>query len=166
MTVRNHVLATESLVVRGLVSPLVERLGDLLRNSPKHFVSVRNAEIRHLATDHVREVDLVRIGIDAIVWAHEFVALTGDDFRRRHHEQQEEHPVIVTLDRPDGLVVAGWQSDLSSVQDLPFFVIKKPRPEGSTPLAQRHAELIAPLPYVLLSRRAPAAIIPGAPDEG
>jgi hypothetical protein len=161
MTVRNHVLATESLVVRGLVSPLVERLGDLLRNSPKHFVTVTNAEVRNILSDHVGGADLVRVGIDAIIWAHEFVALTGDDFRRRHHEATDEHPVILTMDRPDGLTIAGWQSEASSSQDPTFFVVKKPRAEGTTPLSTRHAEIISGLPYILVNRRAPAVVAPG-----
>jgi hypothetical protein len=163
MTMRNHVLATESLVVRGLVSPLVERLGDLLRNSPKHFVTVRDAEVRRLPGDEVRSAEIVRVGIRAILWAHEFVALTGDEFRRRHHEREEEHPVILTMDRPEGLTIAGWQSDASSAQDLPFFVVKKPRAEGATPLSAKHAEIISALPYILVNRDAPAAVLEGAP---
>jgi hypothetical protein len=161
MTVRNHLLATEHVVVRGLVSPLASRLGDYLRSVQRHFVNVTNAEIRSVLTDHVTSADLVRVGIDAILWAHEFVALTGDDFRRRHRESEEENPVILTMDRPEGLVVSGWQTESSASQDPVFFVVKRPRPEGSTPLAARHAELMSGLPYVLVSHRAPAVIVPG-----
>jgi hypothetical protein len=161
MTVRNHLLATEHVVVRGLVSPLVGRLADHLRTCRRSFVTVTNAEVRTLITDHVTTADLVRVGIDTIVWAHEFVALSGDDFRRRHHEVDAEHPVILTMDRPDGLTLSGWQPDITATQDLDFFVVKKPRAEGATPLAMRHAQIIEPLPYVLVNHRAPAVIVPG-----
>jgi hypothetical protein len=160
MTVRNHLLATEHIVVRGLVSPLASRLGDHLRSHQRHFVTIVNAEVRTLITDQVTLVDSVRIGLDAILWGHEFVALTGDDFRRRHREE-EEHPVIITMDRPEGLVINGWQTDSSSTGDPLFFVVKKPRPEGATPLAAKHAEMMASLPYVLVNHRAPAIIVRG-----
>jgi hypothetical protein len=163
MTVRNHLFATEHLVVRGLVSPLASRLGDHLRSCRRHFVTVTNAEIRNIVTDHVTPADVVRIGLGSIVWAHEFVALTGDEFRRRHKESEAEHPVIMTMSRPEGLVVSGWQTDAAASQDPSFIVVKRPRCEGSTPLAARHAELLAPLPYVLVNHVAPAIIVPGSP---
>jgi hypothetical protein len=160
MTVRNHLLATESLVIRGLVSPLAERLGDHLRHPERHFVTVTEAEVRDLVTDHIGPEGPVRVAVEAILWAHEFVALTGDDFRRRHHEAEDEQPVIITMDRPAGLVIAGWQAP-SWQKDARFFVIRKPRPEGRTPLAVRHADIIATLPYLLVSRRGPAVIASG-----
>jgi hypothetical protein len=161
MTVRNHLLATECIVVRGLVSPLVVRLGDHLRNLQRPFVTVTNAEVRNVLTDHIASSQLVRVGLESIIWAHEFVALSGDDFRRRHHVTEGEKPVIITMDRPEGLVIAGWQSDSTAAQDQTFFVVKKPRTEGSTPLAGRHAELIEALPYILINRRFPAVIAEG-----
>jgi hypothetical protein len=161
MTVRNHLLATEHVVVRGLVSPLACRLGDHLRSHQRHFVTIVNAEVRTVINDHVTLVDSVRIGLDAILWGHEFVALTGDDFRRRHRETEEEHPVIITMDRPDGLVINGWQSESTSTQDPLFFVVKRPRPESTTALAAKHAEMMAALPYILVNHRAPAVIVRG-----
>ena len=163
MTVRNHLFATEHFVVRGLVSPLACRLGDHLRSCRGNFVAVTNAEIRNVLTDQVTAADVVRIGLAAIVWAHEFVALTGDEFRRRHKEAEAEHPVIMTMSRPEGLVVSGWQGESAAAQDPSFIVVKRPRSEGSTPLAARHAEILASLPYVLVNRAAPAIIVPGAP---
>jgi hypothetical protein len=163
MTVRNHLLATEHAVVRGLVTPLACRLGDHLRSCQRHFLTVTNAEVRDVLTDQVTMADTVRVGIESIIWAHEFVALTGDDFRRRHKETEEEHPVIITMDRPAGLVVAGWQTGSAAAHDPLFFVVKRPRPEGTNPIAARHAEIMAPLPYVLMNHKAPAVIVPGSP---
>lgn len=160
MTVRNHLLATESLVIRGLVSPLVERLGDHLRHAQRHFVTVTEAEVRNLVTDQIGPIGTVRVGVESILWAHKFVALTGDDFRRRHHEAEDERPIIITMDRPEGLAIGGWQADSWS-KDASFFVLRQPRPEGRTPLAAKHAEIIAPLPYLLVNRRAPAVIASG-----
>jgi hypothetical protein len=161
MSVRNHLIATEHVVVRGLVSPLACRLGDHLRSVTRHFITVVDAEVRTVLTDQVTTADLVRVGVERILWAHEFVALSGDDFRRRHKEAGQENPVIITMDRPAGLVIAGWQTDSAASQDLSFFVVKKPRPEASTPLGLKHAELMAPLSWVLLNHRAPAVIVPG-----
>jgi hypothetical protein len=157
MTVRNHLLATESLVIRGLVAPLVERLGDYLRNEHRHFLPVMNAEVRDLATGNVTSAESLRVGVDAILWAHEFVALTGDDFRRRHHEAIDERSVVVTLDRPEGLTIAGSQA-VSWAQDARFFVVRRPKAEGRSEVAARHAEIIATLPYLLVRRGAVALI--------
>ena len=164
MTVRNHLFATEHVVVRGLVSPLASRLGDHLRSCQRHFVTVTDAEIRDILTDHVTAADVVKIGLGSIVWAHEFVALTGDDFRRRHKESEPEHPVIMTMNRPEGFVIAGWQAEGAASQDPTFIVVKRPRCEGSTALAARHAELVSALPYVLVNHVAPAIIVPGSPS--
>jgi hypothetical protein len=158
MTVRNHLIATESLVLRGLVSPLLERLGDHLRQAQRQFITLTDAEVRDLASDRIGAPGPARVGVEAIVWAHEFVALTGDEFRRRHHEAGDDHPVVITMDRPQGLVIAGWHAD-AWPKDASFFVVRRPRPEGRTPLAAKHAELIAPLPYLLLSRKAAAVIV-------
>jgi hypothetical protein len=162
MTVRNHLFATEHVVVRGLVSPLASRLGDHLRSCRRHFVTVTNAEIRNVLTDHVSEADVVRVGLASIVWAHEFVALTGDDFRRRHKESEPEHPVIMTMNRPEGLVISGWQTEAAASQDPSFLVVKRPRCEGTTALAARHAELLSSLPYVLVHHAAPAVVVQGS----
>jgi hypothetical protein len=157
MTVRNHVLGTQSLIVRGLVAPLVERLGDYLRHEQRRFVTLTDAEVRNLANDQTGLGGNVRVGVDAIVWAHEFVALTGDEFRRRHHDSGDERPLIVTMDRPEDLVIAGWYAE-SWPRDASFFVVRRPKPEGRTPLAASHAEIIAPLPWILVNRKAVAVI--------
>jgi hypothetical protein len=164
MTVRNHLFATEHLLVRGLVAPLATRLGDHLRGFQRHFLAVTNAEVRNVQTDEVRTADLVKVAIASIVWAHEFVALTGDDFRRRHRESEIDHPVIITMNRPEGLVISGWQSESSAAQDSAFLVVKRPRCESANPLAARHAEVLSTLPYVLVNHLAPAIVLPGSPS--
>ena len=162
---RNHLLATGSSFVRGLITPTMGRLGDHLRTWQKPFVTVTNAEVRNAFNNEIYEAEQVHVQIDSVVWAHEFVALSGDEHQRRLYRGEDEVPVRLLISTPAGLSIDGFQSLASLAQTSRFFVLTIAQAVGASEAAAAHAEVLSSLPYILVNRSAPAVIVPGAPGS-
>lgn len=158
LAIRNHLLATVSETVRGLVVPCVGRLTDHLRTCGRHFLTVEHAEATTLAASSKAVSARALVALDEIVWAHEYAAISGDDHQRRHYRPEDEAAVRIALSRPLGLVLEGYLTASWLAQPSRFGVVRDPRAVALSPLAERHAAELAGLHYVVVNRAAVATV--------
>ncbi len=156
--IRNHLLATRSAIVRGFVTPLVGRLSDHLRTWNRPFITVENAEIQDLVDGETRTAAVTLVQLESLIWAHEFVALAGDDHLRRQYEPEDEAAVRLVLREPAGLSIEGITTASSLAHMSRFLALQRLRGTAAAPEAQKHADAMAGLSYILVKRGAPAII--------
>lgn len=156
--IRNHVIATPWLLVRGNVLKLATRLTENLRLEGRPHLRVVDAEVHFLAGDSITEHPETTIMKEDVSWAHEFVALAGDHHQRRLYEPTEETRVSIWFTRPEGLRIQGIVPLATLAAPSEWMVVRAPIPESHTSTAERHAEAIQGLPWVVCHLQAVSAI--------
>ncbi len=152
---RNHLLATHSTLVHGLVSPMVGRLGDHLRTYSRPYLTVEDAQVHDLEQGTITRVPSMMLQLEVVLWAHEFVALAGDEHRRKITQPEERGPVRVRFADPRGLECTGLVANTVLSNMSRFFVLLDPVTGAAGPLAEKHADAMRGLHYVLINRAAP-----------
>lgn len=155
---RNHLLVTTTLTVRGQIVPCGGRLADHLRTWSHPVVSVQDAEVQPHDGGPDSEVHAeVRIPLDHVLFAHEYVAMGGDPHLRAMHEEGPQERVRLVFATTPALNLDGDVSTLAREWQTRFMVVQTPKtPRGSGP---GHAE-VDRLPYVLVNRDRISAMIP------
>ncbi len=156
---RNHLLITESLLVRGTVWPLGTRLAEGLGAAEGRFVEILGATITPLDGGDSRDLRRVDLTLETLVMAHEYVDTAGDLHLRRVHEATRPLPAEIHLRAPAGLVLHGRLNAEIVIAAPRFIALEVPRPVASGAPARACAAAIAGLPYVLLNRRMIEALI-------
>ncbi len=156
---RNHVLLTPNLVCRGVVFPCLGRLSDQLRNTVKPTVVMKDVEIRTLPGNERRGASELRLALEEILFAHEYVSLGGDPFRLVEHGRETLRDLSLSFSGLPGIWLRG-EGQLPPLDATPrFFVVGMPRLEGSGPLADALRREISGLPYLLVHRDRIAALV-------
>ncbi|HYC79365.1 MAG TPA: hypothetical protein VEI02_17235 [Planctomycetota bacterium] len=156
--IRNHLLVVPDAAARGLVVPCVGRLTDHLRTCGKHFVSLENAEVLPFAGGAKQDGGRALVALNRIVWAHEYAALTGDEHQRRHYVAEDEAAVRLHFAEPYGLTTEGYMVRTWLALPSRFGVVREPRPAAASARAERHAEEMSKLSYVVVNRDALSAV--------
>lgn len=159
LATRNHLLITETLVVRGTVWPLGTRLAEGLSAAERRFVEILDATITPLRGGDSRDLPRINLTLEALVMAHEYVDTAGDLHLRRVHAAARPLPAEIHLRAPAGLVIHGRLSAEIVIAAPRLIALEVPRAVASSAPAEACAAAIAGLPYVLVNRRMIEALI-------
>jgi hypothetical protein len=162
---RNHVVATPRLVVRGNVDRLTTRLTEHLRAETRPFLRLVDVDAHFLPGDATTRPDDIVVLKSDVAWAHEFIAFAGDDHQRRLHVQEDEIEVHVWFARPEGLLLRGIITEAAWAAMPDWIVVRAPQPTAFTPVAEHHAEAMKGLGWILCHLRAVSAVAPVRPDD-
>lgn len=151
-TARNHLLITPDLAVKGTISRVAGRLSDHLGHFERPMLTVENAEITFFTTFERAETMTMDIAFDHILFAHEYVAMSGDP----HLQAMNRGPV------PDRyrIVMAGMAelALTARLKNAPtqwkrrFVVVTEPETEDVGGCPPGLTDAIDGLPYLLANR--------------
>jgi hypothetical protein len=161
LATRNHLLITQTLMVRGTVWPLGTRLAEGLSSAEERFVEILEATVTPLGGGPTREISRVNLTLETLVCAHEYVNTAGDLHLRRVHQTPRPFPAEVHLSAPAGLILHGLLNEEVVIAAPRLVVLERPRAEAVGTVAEACAAALAGLPYVLVNRRLIEALILG-----
>ncbi len=155
---RNHVIATPSIIVRGNVDKLSTRLTENLRLEGRPHLRITDSEVRFIASNAITQHGETIIMKDDVSWAHEFVALSGDLHQRRLYEPTEETRIMIWFARPEGLLIHGIVPVATLAAPNEWMVVRAPVAESHTATSEHHAEAMDGLPWIVCHLQAVSAI--------
>lgn len=147
---RNHLMVTDGLVIHGTVSPCPGRLSDLLRGYKRGALSLSDVELTGFDAQEHTECVEVRVSLDSLILAHEYVALGGDEHQRVVRRGRQSTNVGLHFEGLPRFSLNGLVAPEVLEREDRFFSLVTPGTEGDVPLAL--AECLQDLPYVLVNR--------------
>ena len=95
LTIVSDLLLTDSFLIKGNIENKYTRLSQVLDETRRYFVKVRDATLIDLNSCERIQTPLLHVNVDEILLAHEFLDSGGDQAARELAKNQPTHRVRV-----------------------------------------------------------------------
>ncbi|MDP6539361.1 MAG: hypothetical protein QF903_02765 [Planctomycetota bacterium] len=156
LTIVSDLLLTDCFLIKGNVENKYTRLSQVLDESRRYFLKVRDATLVDLKTCERVETPLLHVNLDEILLAHEFLDEGGDQHARLLASETELHRVRAFYTGRLNLEVAGQLRPGSYEADdrlsRRFFILRDPNVRGFDDHGDADLKGIGELPYVIVNK--------------
>ncbi len=156
LTIVSDLLLTDSFLIKGNVENKYTRLSQVLDESRRYFLRVRDATLIDLKTCDRIQTPLLHVNMDEILLAHEFIDEAGDETQKRFAGEPELNRVRVFYTGNLNVELAGYTRPQAYEADdhatRRFFVMRKPSVRGFNDHGDEDLKLLNGLGYVILNK--------------
>jgi hypothetical protein len=156
LTIVSDVLLTDSFLIKGNIENKYTRLSQVLDETRRYFVKVRDATLVDLNTCERINTPLLHVNVDEILLAHEFLDSGGDAAARELAKNQATHRVRVFYTGNLNVELGGEVRPSSYEADdrttRRFFTMRNPVLRGFNDRGDPDLKLLGKLPYAILNK--------------
>jgi hypothetical protein len=156
LTIVSDLLLTDSFLIKGNIENKYTRLSQVLDETRRYFVKVRDATLIDLNSCERIQTPLLHVNVDEILLAHEFLDSGGDQAARELAKHQPTHRVRVFYTGNLNVELGGEVRPSSYEADdrtsRRFFTMRNPVLRGFNDRNDPDLKLLAKLPYAILNK--------------
>lgn len=156
LTIVSDVLLTDSFLIKGNIENKYTRLSQVLDETRRYFVKVRDATLIDLNSCERINTPLLHVNVDEILLAHEFLDSGGDQAARELAKHQQTHRVRVFYTGNLNVELGGEVRPSSYEADdrttRRFFTMRNPVLRGFNDRGDPDLKLLAKMPYAILNK--------------
>ncbi|MEY4773789.1 MAG: hypothetical protein RIT40_824 [Planctomycetota bacterium] len=156
LTIVSDLLLTDSFLIKGNIENKYTRLSQVLDETRRYFVKVRDATLIDLNSCERIQTPLLHVNVDEILLAHEFLDSGGDQAARELAKNQPTHRVRVFYTGNLNVELGGEVRPSSYEADdrtsRRFFTMRNPVLRGFNDRNDPDLKLLAKLPYAILNK--------------
>jgi hypothetical protein len=161
MEIVNHLLLTDSFLVKGHIDTTGRRLTNFLNGYKREFFPIQDVTL--IAMDGGDKIlsNEALVPIDSIILAHEFLEEGGDSTAKHLGRKDPPAASISAFYRGAYRLDLAGRIKPHSIEEgngNPFFVVQDPTVSGFGQRRAREFSLLRKLPYVILNRRKLGAV--------
>jgi len=151
-TAKNHLLVTETLAMKGQVANVVGRLADHLGNYERPTLRVEDTETTFFTTFDRVGAAIAEVSRAHILFAHEYVAMSGDPHLQAMDEAQAQDRYRIVVAGAPGLSLTACLKNERTQWERRFLVLAEPEIEDVGGCPAGMADSLEGLPYLLVNR--------------
>lgn len=156
LTIVSDLLLTDSFLIKGNIENKYTRLSQVLDETRRYFLKVRDATLVDLNSCERINTPLLHVNVDEILLAHEFLDSGGDPTQRDLAKNQSLHRVRVfytgTLNVELGGEVRPGSYEADDRTSRRFFTMRNPVLRGFQDKGDQDLKLLNKLPYAILNK--------------
>ena len=156
LTIVSDLFLTDSFLIKGNVENKYTRLSQVLDESRRYFLKVRDATLVDLKTCERIQTPLLHVNLDEILVAHEFLDEAGDQHLRQISADEELHRMRVFYTGNLNVELAGYMRPNSYEADdhtsRRFVVMRKPQVRGFNDRNDSDLKLLNGMDYCILNK--------------
>ena len=156
LTIVSDLLLTDSFLIKGNIENKYTRLSQVLDETRRYFVKVRDATLIDLNSCERIQTPLLHVNVDEILLAHEFLDSGGDQAARELAKNQPTHRVRVFYTGNLNVELGGEVRPSSYEADdrtsRRFFTMRNPVMRGFNDRNDPDLKLLTKLPYAILNK--------------
>jgi hypothetical protein len=156
LTIVSDLLLTDSFLIKGNIENKYTRLSQVLDETRKYFLKVRDATLIDLNSCERINTPLLHVNVDEILLAHEFLDSGGDPAQRDLAKHQSLHRVRVFytggLNVELGGEVRPGSYEADDRTSRRFFIMRSPIVRGFNDKGDQDLKLLTKLPYAILNK--------------
>lgn len=156
LTIVSDLLLTDSFLIKGNIENKYTRLSQVLDETRRYFLKVRDATLIDLNSCERINTPLLHVNVDEILLAHEFLDSGGDPGQRDLAKNQSLHRVRVfytgSLNVELGGEVRPGSYEADDRTSRRFFTMKSPVVRGFQDKGDADLKLLNKLPYAILNK--------------
>ena len=156
LTIVSDLFLTDSFLIKGQVEQKYTRLSQLLDESRKYFLKVRDAILIDLNSRDRIHTPLLHVNLDEVLLAHELIDTAGDPTAALltdgivHQRVRAFYTGNLNIEIAGNVRPGSYEADDRSTRR--FFVMKNPEVRGMKLEGDRDLELLKELPYAILNK--------------
>jgi hypothetical protein len=156
LTIVSDLLLTDSFLIKGNIENKYTRLSQVLDETRRYFLKVRDATLVDLNSCERINTPLLHVNVDEILLAHEFLDSGGDPSQRELAKNQSLHRVRVfytgSLNVELGGEVRPGSYEAEDRISRRFFIMRNPTVRGFNDKGDPDLKLLGKLPYAILNK--------------
>lgn len=156
LTIVSDLLLTDSFLIKGNIENKYTRLSQVLDETRRYFLKVRDATLIDLNSCERINTPLLHVNVDEILLAHEFLDSGGDPAQRDLARNQSLHRVRVfytgSLNVELGGEVRPGSYEADDRTSRRFFIMRNPVVRGFQDKGDADLKLLNKLPYAILNK--------------
>lgn len=156
LTIVSDLLLTDSFLIKGNIENKYTRLSQVLDETRRYFLRVRDATLVDLNSCERIQTPLLHVNVDEILLAHEFLDSGGDTHQRELAKNQSLHRVRVfytgSLNLELGGEVRPGSYEADDRTSRRFFTMRAPVVRGFNDKGDPDLKLLSKLPYAILNK--------------
>jgi len=156
LTIVSDLLLTDSFLIKGNIENKYTRLSQVLDETRRYFLKVRDATLIDLNSCERINTPLLHVNVDEILLAHEFLDSGGDPAQRELARNQSLHRVRVfytgSLNVELGGEVRPGSYEADDRTSRRFFIMRNPVVRGFQDKGDADLKLLNKLPYAILNK--------------
>ena len=156
LTIVSDLVLTDSFLIKGNIENKYTRLSQVLDETRRYFLKVRDATLVDLNSCERINTPLLHVNVDEILLAHEFLDSGGDPSQRELAKNQSLHRVRVfytgSLNVELGGEVRPGSYEAEDRNSRRFFIMRNPTVRGFNDKGDPDLKLLTKLPYAILNK--------------
>ena len=156
LTIVSDLILTDCFLIKGRVDGKYARLSQVLDETRRYFLRVRDATLVDLNSCERIHTPLLHVNVEEILIAHEFLDSGGDPGQRDLAKNQSLHRVRVFYTGSLNVELGGevrpgsYEADDRSTRR--FFIMRAPVMRGFNDRGDEDLQLLTKLPYAILNK--------------
>ena len=156
LTIVSDLLLTDSFLIKGNIENKYTRLSQVLDETRRYFLKVRDATLIDLNSCERITTPLLHVNVDEILLGHEFLDSGGDIHLKELAKNQSLHKVRVFYTGALNVELGGevrpgsYEADDRATRR--FFIMQNPQIRGFNDKGDQDLKLLNKLPYAILNK--------------